>query len=115
MNTRRGGEQPGIHTTPPSRASERAGRQLLRLCPGTSSESARPGCCSSTGAAAVTYARAMPELDETEQRPTRGARPGWLLLSTDAGVSARMRLTPARDETRASARRWHGRRARFAG
>ena len=38
-------------------ASERAGRQLLRSCPGTSSESARPGCCSSTGAA-VTCARA---------------------------------------------------------
>src|SRR4029453_8922127 len=38
-------------------ASERAGRQLLRSCPGTSSESACAGCCSSTGAA-VTCARA---------------------------------------------------------
>ena len=42
------------------------------------------------------------ELDESEQRPTRGARTCWLLLSTDAGVSARTQLTPARDESELS-------------
>jgi hypothetical protein len=35
-------------------------------------------------------------LDESEQRSIRGARGCWLLLSTDAGVSARAQLTPAR-------------------
>ena len=42
------------------------------------------------------------EMDESEQRPTQGARTCWLLLSTDAGVSARTQLTPARDERRSS-------------
>ena len=37
------------------------------------------------------------ELDESEQWPTRRARTFWLLLSTDAGVSARTRRTPAPD------------------
>jgi hypothetical protein len=40
------------------------------------------------------------ESDESEQRPTRGARICWLLVSTDAGVSARKQLTPARDDPR---------------
>ena len=39
--------------------------------------------------------------DESEQWTTRGARTCWLLLSTDAGVSARTQLTTARDEVRA--------------
>ena len=29
------------------------------------------------------------EMDESEQRPARGARTCWLLLSTDAAISAR--------------------------
>jgi len=41
--------------------------------------------------------------DESEQRPTRGARTCSLLLSTDAGVSARTQLTLAWDEDQASA------------
>jgi hypothetical protein len=36
-------------------------------------------------------------LDESEQRPSRGARTCWLLLH-DAGVSSRTPLTPARDD-----------------
>ena len=43
------------------------------------------------------------ELDESEQRQTRGAGTCWLFLSTDAGVSARTQLTPARDEDQVSA------------
>ena len=38
-----------------------------------------------------------PALDETEPRPPRRARTCWLLLSTDAGISVRTQLTPARD------------------
>jgi len=43
------------------------------------------------------------EMDESEQRQTRGAGTCWLFLSTDAGVSARTQLTPARDEDQVSA------------
>ena len=39
-------------------------------------------------------------LDASEQRPRRGARTCLLLLSTDASVSPRAQLTPARDDHR---------------
>jgi hypothetical protein len=73
--------------------------------------------------------RLTAEMDESEQRPTRGARTCWLLLSTGAGVPARTQLTPARDDPRSrrpcahpcflrakrASQRRHRRRSRLVG
>jgi hypothetical protein len=70
---------------------------------GRASGSTRPGSCFSTRAA-LSSGRLEPvlasPLDESEQRPTRGARTPLAAPSTDAGVSARKQLTPARDDQR---------------
>ncbi len=73
-------------------ASERAGRQLLRSCPGTSSESARPGCCSSTGAA-VTCARANARslLSWTKSSGTAGMTGSGVAEPTHAAAPRRYR------------------------
>ena len=83
-------------------ASGRVGRQVRRdrlgRRPGVRRETSASWQGSSPGA--PRGALASTELDESEQRPTRGTGTCWLLLSTDAGVSAHTQLTPARDELR---------------